>query len=394
MRKFLPLSLVAVAIAVGMTRMATPVNATSSDIVISQIYGGGGAAGAIYASDFIELFNRGTSTVSLAGWSVQYASTTGTTWQKTDLPNVPLAPGQYYLVQEFTGVAGTLLPTPDATGTINLSSTAGKVALVNNQTTIVAGSTGCPFVLSIVDFVGYGAGTNCFEGIGPTATLTSATSASRAGNGCTDTDSNSLDLAAAGVNPRNTSFSGSVCVNPTNPTGVGAANPTSVAPGGTTLLQVAVTPGANPISSGLSVIADLGAIGGAAMQQLFDDGTHGDAIAGDQIFSFQAIVAQATLAGAKMLPVTIADAQGRNGSTSVPLMVTTNSTPSGVAAANPASLHAADTTLLTVTVTPAVNPASTGISAVGDLTLIGGAGAQTFYDDGTHGDVMAGLSPV
>jgi hypothetical protein len=50
--------------------------AISPDIVISQVYGGGGNSGAIYTHDFIELFNRGTSSVSLNGWSLQYASAT------------------------------------------------------------------------------------------------------------------------------------------------------------------------------------------------------------------------------------------------------------------------------------------------------------------------------
>src|SRR6266849_1682948 len=50
------------------------IGAVSADIVISQVYGGGGNSGAPYANDFIELFNRGTTTVSLAGWSVQYTS--------------------------------------------------------------------------------------------------------------------------------------------------------------------------------------------------------------------------------------------------------------------------------------------------------------------------------
>jgi hypothetical protein len=38
---------------------------------------------------------------------------------------------------------------------------AGKVALVNNQTLIAAGTV-CPTGATIVDFVGYGTGTNCF----------------------------------------------------------------------------------------------------------------------------------------------------------------------------------------------------------------------------------------
>ena len=59
---------------------AVPVHraqAVSADIVISQVYGGGGNSGAPYTNDFMEIFNRGTSSVSLAGWSVQYASPDG-----------------------------------------------------------------------------------------------------------------------------------------------------------------------------------------------------------------------------------------------------------------------------------------------------------------------------
>src|SRR5580765_8021950 len=102
--------------------------AVSSSIVISQIYGGGGNAGATFKNDFIELFNRGSSAVSLAGWSVQYNSSGSTTgaWQVTPLSGT-IQPGQYYLVQEAVGAGGTVnLPAPDATGTIAMSATAGK----------------------------------------------------------------------------------------------------------------------------------------------------------------------------------------------------------------------------------------------------------------------------
>jgi hypothetical protein len=47
--------------------------APSPGVVISQVYGGGNS-GATYTHDFIELFNRGTVPISLAGWSVQYGS--------------------------------------------------------------------------------------------------------------------------------------------------------------------------------------------------------------------------------------------------------------------------------------------------------------------------------
>jgi hypothetical protein len=61
----------------------------------------------------------------------------------------------------------------------------------------------------------------------------------------------------------------------------------------------------------------------------------------------------------------------------------------GVGSANPASVPAGGSTLLTVAVTPAENPTSTGITVAGDLTSVGGAASQTFFDDGTNGDVTA-----
>ena len=51
----------------------------SPDVVVSQVFAGGGNAGAPFASDFVELFNRGATTVDVSGWTVQYASATGTT---------------------------------------------------------------------------------------------------------------------------------------------------------------------------------------------------------------------------------------------------------------------------------------------------------------------------
>ena len=79
-------------------------------IVISQVYGGGGNSGATFTHDFIELFNRSSSPVSLAGWSLQYASATGSfsasATQITELPAVTLAPGHYLLIQQAQGHGG------------------------------------------------------------------------------------------------------------------------------------------------------------------------------------------------------------------------------------------------------------------------------------------------
>src|SRR4029077_19505261 len=126
---------------------------------ISQVYGGGGNVNAQFNRDFIELFNRGSSPVNIAGWSVQYAGSNGSTWAATPLGSFNLQPGQYYLVHEATvGANGMALPTADATGTIAQAAGAGKVALVSN-TTVLSG--GCPVGGAIVDFIGYGTAATC-----------------------------------------------------------------------------------------------------------------------------------------------------------------------------------------------------------------------------------------
>jgi predicted extracellular nuclease len=128
----LPSFVAVVALVLALVPLARPAAALSTTIVISQIYGGGGNSGATLRNDFIELFNRGTATVNVSGWSVQYASATGTTWAVTALSG-SIGPGQYYLVQEAAGAGGSVsLPPPDATGTTAMSATSGKVALANS----------------------------------------------------------------------------------------------------------------------------------------------------------------------------------------------------------------------------------------------------------------------
>src|SRR5207248_72262 len=83
--------------------------------------------GATLKNDFIELRNNGSAPVSLASWSVQYISAApgaATTWQVTNLAG-SIAPGATYLIGEAAGAGGTAdLPTPDATGAINLGGAA------------------------------------------------------------------------------------------------------------------------------------------------------------------------------------------------------------------------------------------------------------------------------
>ncbi len=178
----------------------------AADLVISQVYGGGGNAGATFTHDFIELFNQGPTTVNLSGWSVQYISATGAgTWAVTPLSG-SIAPGGYYLVQEAPGAGGTTpLPTPDAIGTIAMAAGAGKVALSSSTTPFIGACPTC-----FVDLVGYG-GANCFEGAGPTAATSNTTAALRKRGGCFDSDNNSIDFSIGSPNPRNTATPTKTC---------------------------------------------------------------------------------------------------------------------------------------------------------------------------------------
>jgi len=191
--------------------------AVSNSVVISQLYGGGGNSGAPLRNDFVELFNRGSTSVDLTSWSVQYASATGTgnfAANPVALLTGTLAPGQYYLVQLASGgTSGVLLPTSDATSTLNMSGTGGKVALVSTTTGLACngGSTPCSAaqLAQIVDLVGWD-GANFFEAAAAPAT-TSTTAVLRNSNGCTESDNNSTDFAAGTPNPRNTASARNFC---------------------------------------------------------------------------------------------------------------------------------------------------------------------------------------
>ena len=197
MKSLLKLTTLTALLAV-MCLTVTRARAGSPNLVIAEVYGGGGNSGATYLNDFVVIFNHGSSNVDVNGWSVQYGSAAGTTWAVAPLATSSkiIPPNSYFLVKMASGGAvGAALPTPDApVSTINMSGTAGKVALCN-ATNALSGtnSTGG----TIVDFVGFGATANGFEGSGPAPAPSNTTSDQRNSGGCSDSDSNSGDFAAA-----------------------------------------------------------------------------------------------------------------------------------------------------------------------------------------------------
>ena len=203
----------------GASFLAAPAaQGASPDVVVSQVYGGGGNSGAAYQNDFVELFNRGGTTVDLNGWSIQYATAAGTSWSPTALSG-SIAPGRHYLVQLASAAAvGSVLPAPDATGTTNLAASSGKVALVASATSLSCGATAgsCSAVAVVHDLVGWGSAAD-YEGTGATPGLSSTLAAVRDGNGCTDTDSNDGDFTAAAPLPHNSQSAAAMCGSTPSP---------------------------------------------------------------------------------------------------------------------------------------------------------------------------------
>ncbi|MCO5997850.1 endonuclease/exonuclease/phosphatase family protein [Actinoallomurus rhizosphaericola] len=203
--------------------------APSSDALIAEVYGGGGNSGATLTQDFVELADRGSQPVSVDGWSVQYLSASpGPTskWQVTRLTGSIPAGGRY-LVAEAKGSGGTVaLPTPDATGSISMSATAGTVALVTGSDALTClTAADCAADSRVRDLVGFG-GAVVREGT--SAPAPSNTTSVNRGAGLADTDDNGTDFATAAPTPAN-SGGGSGDPSPTpTPTPTDTPTPGSV----------------------------------------------------------------------------------------------------------------------------------------------------------------------
>ncbi len=140
-----------------------PVLAASPNVVISEVYGGGGNSGATLTNDFIELFNRGAQRRLLNGLVGPVRLDGRDTWD-ADEPHErsrSRRASRIWSRRPAVRAARRRLPTPDASGTIAMSATAGKVALLNTQITIIASA--CAEGPTVVDVLGYGTLTNCSE---------------------------------------------------------------------------------------------------------------------------------------------------------------------------------------------------------------------------------------
>ncbi|QDP84376.1 T9SS type A sorting domain-containing protein [Chryseobacterium sp. SNU WT5] len=180
---------------------------SNAQIVINEVYGGGGNSGSTYKNDFIELMNTGATAATLTNATLQYASKTGTFNQYHPLPPITLNPGQTYLIQEGAGAGGTVDLTPDliapipinfggGTNTVAgfiMAAGDGKIVLASNTTQVVA-----PTDANVLDFVGYGAASQ-FEGTGAAPSPSATVSIARTGG--VDSNNNSADFKTGAPTP-------------------------------------------------------------------------------------------------------------------------------------------------------------------------------------------------
>jgi 5'-nucleotidase len=181
---------------------AAHANSAGPGLVINEVYGGGGNSGAPLKNDFVELKNTGATTVSLGGMRLEYRSGAGTgvSTNITALPATDVPPGRTFLVQEGAGAGnGVANPTPDATGSISMSATAGQVYLVKpSASDPFDPGTGNIDNDSIVDFVGYGAAGSYETAATPAPSNSTSVARDAAGD---DTNQNSTDFASGTPTP-------------------------------------------------------------------------------------------------------------------------------------------------------------------------------------------------
>lgn len=110
---------IAVASATAASALAIPsaVAVPAGDqVVINEVYGGGGNSGAVLTHDFIELYNPTDEEIDLTGMTVEYFAASGNSGGSLTLNGSIPARG-HYLINMASGSNGQVTPIADETGT-------------------------------------------------------------------------------------------------------------------------------------------------------------------------------------------------------------------------------------------------------------------------------------
>ena len=196
-RKALSASFI-VALAAGTVTVAAP-NASAapdnSNVVINEVYGGGGNKGAAFDKDFVELYNPTDQPIDVTGWTIEQRATNGNTGNTHTLTGVVPAKSTFLITSTPGSNGDAITGADDTTAKFNFSGKGAIAVLLdanNNE----------------VDLVGWG-GASRAEGTSADGT-TNGTSIQRITLGI-DTDNNAADFTVAAPTP---SGSGQAPVDP------------------------------------------------------------------------------------------------------------------------------------------------------------------------------------
>jgi predicted extracellular nuclease/2',3'-cyclic-nucleotide 2'-phosphodiesterase (5'-nucleotidase family) len=196
-------ALVTAALAVGgfqtFLAPAPAAEAASTGLVIKEVYGAGGNAGAVYNADFVELYNPQSTPVSMNGLFVQYRSNGNGVGGTQALPDRTLPPGEHFLVQmSAAGSTGASLPQPNlvASPSINMAAAGGQIILGTATSYGTGNLVGAP---GVVDAFGT-SGASSYEAAPAPAVATASQSLNRSATGG-DTDNNASDFSLGAPTP-------------------------------------------------------------------------------------------------------------------------------------------------------------------------------------------------
>ncbi|MEZ5099588.1 MAG: lamin tail domain-containing protein [Thermoleophilia bacterium] len=219
------LTVAVAAIVAALVLLAAPAAwASSPDVVISEVYLGGGYEDSTYDASFVELFNRSGTAVSLDGWTLQGRRPDGI-WFGSSLAGT-IEPGRYVLVQLSLPLLGSL-PLPLADRFLSLGSLqaeGGAIALTTSRQQLTCGAVAgdCATVAAIRDMVGWGTSVaaegspaNAVTGHAQSLGRFSFATGAQTAPGCRDSDSNSREFFASIPTPVN-SLTAAVTCPPTD----------------------------------------------------------------------------------------------------------------------------------------------------------------------------------
>ncbi|MCZ9290972.1 ExeM/NucH family extracellular endonuclease [Corynebacterium lehmanniae] len=179
----------AIALAAGTVSVVAPTASAAPDgsnVVINEVYGGGGNKGATYTHDFVELYNPTDQEIDLEGWTVDQCAKGGSCHGKATLTG-KIPAGGYFLIQGAQGNGGTkALPSPNHAEDSLAYSGTDAIAYLKDS----AGET--------IDLVGWGSATKSEDAAAPRTT--NKTSVQRKEDG-KDTDNNAQDFFTGAPTP-------------------------------------------------------------------------------------------------------------------------------------------------------------------------------------------------